>query len=86
MQFAILWTAILVLSGSSLSFRHEAVSSATLQDGGRSLLEVFQAFPAPLSANDLLGSTVCSYMLMNHVFADSAGKPYVGEIFCNNRS
>jgi hypothetical protein len=83
MRFTLLWTAVLVLSGSS-SFRHEAVSNTTLEDGGRSLLEVFQAFPAPLSPKDLIGSTVCSYTLMNHVFADSAGKPYVGEIVYNN--
>jgi len=49
-----------------------------LEDGDRPLLEVFQAFPPPLSPKDLQDSTACSYPLMNHVFGNSAEKPYVG--------
>lgn len=63
-----------------MSFRHEAVSSATAEDGDESLLEVFQVYPPPLSPEDALDSTGCSFTLMNHVFADSAGKPYIGAI------
>jgi hypothetical protein len=63
-----------------LSFKHEAVSSATVENGDDSLLEVFQAYPPPLCPEQLLGSTGCSFTLMNHVFADSAGKPYIGGI------
>ena len=76
---SILWTAVL-LSRLCLSFRHEPVSSTTLEHGDESLLEVFQVYPPPLSPEDLVGSTECSFTLMNHVFADSAGKPYIGAI------
>lgn len=79
-RFALLWTVLLALSIPSFSFRHEVVSSTTLEDGDGSLLEVFQAFPPPLNSKDLLGSTACSFLLMNHVFANSEGKPYVGAI------
>src|SRR5271169_1659046 len=76
--FPFFWIALLALSRASSSLRHETVSGSMLEDGDRPLLEVFQAFPPPLSPKDLLDSTVCSYPLMNHVFGNSAGKPYVG--------
>jgi hypothetical protein len=64
------------LSIPSLALRNEAVSFASGLD--TALLEVFQVFPPPLSPTDRLGSTVCSFTLMEHVFSNSAGKPYIG--------
>jgi hypothetical protein len=75
------WLLALVLAfaSRSLCFRHDTTCDNTIiEDGSTPLLEVFQVYPPPLSPKDLVGSTVCSFTLMHHVFADSAGKPYIG--------
>lgn len=76
--FPFFWIALWALSRPSSSLRHEISSGPRFEDGDRPLLEVFQAFPPPLNPEDLPDSAVCSYPLMNHVFGNSAGKPYVG--------
>src|SRR5216110_1466327 len=69
---SLLWTGVILLR-PCCSFRREAVSSNAAENGGESLFEVFQVYPPPVSSSDLVGSTTCSFILMNHVFADSAG-------------
>ena len=44
------------------------------------LLETFQVYAPPLSPIDLEGATSCSVTLMDHLFAQSAGVPFVGMI------
>jgi hypothetical protein len=71
--------SILSQQCSSLSFRYdELISSNFYKSEDPSLLEVFQVFPPPLSSEELDGSSSCSFTLMHHVFAESAGNPYVG--------
>jgi Peptide N-acetyl-beta-D-glucosaminyl asparaginase amidase A len=79
----ILWTILLSLAHSVSSLRHEAVSYTHLSTHGHdtALLDVFQVYPPPISATNRLGSTACTYTLMNHVFSNSAGKPYVGKYY-----
>ena len=82
MLFCLLLTACLALP--SLSLRHPISLqdvAGTSQDS--SLREVFQAYPPPISPKDLVGSTTCSFKLMNHVFGNSAGKPFIGMISQN---
>ena len=76
----LLWTliwGIWCLAAPSFSLRHVTVSEQVSDTP--LLLEVFQVYPPPLNPEELKGSTVCSYSLMQHTFAHSAGKPYVGE-------
>ena len=75
----ILVAVTLSLVNSVLSFRHEAVPDASLDTQDAALLEVFQVYPPPLSSTNRRGSTTCSYTLMNHVFSNSAGRPYIGK-------
>ena len=82
----ILLAITLSLSLSASSFQHEAVSYANLATDDAALLEVFQVYPPPISHANSRGSTVCSYTLMNHVFSNSAGKPYVGKYDFSNCS
>jgi hypothetical protein len=77
----ILWAIALSLSLSVSSLRHEAVSYTHLATHDTALLDVFQVYPPPISATNRLGSTACTYTLMNHVFSNSAGKPYVGKYY-----
>jgi Peptide N-acetyl-beta-D-glucosaminyl asparaginase amidase A len=49
------------------------------EDAGPTLLEVFQAYPPPLGAHELEGSSACSYTLMEHTFGYSAGIPWTGK-------
>lgn len=78
---ALLFLATFCLSDISALSRHPLrsyafASSSELQQ--RELLEVFQVYPPPLSPNQLVGSTACSYTLMNHVFGHSADRPFIG--------
>jgi hypothetical protein len=76
----ILVAVTLSLANSVLSFRHEVVPDAGLDAQDKeALLEVFQVYPPPLSSADRRSSTTCSYTLMNHVFSNSAGRPYIGK-------
>ena len=75
-QKPLLVALLAVLSIPSLALRNEAISFASYS--AKPLLEVFQVFPHPLSPTERRGSTVCSYTLMEHIFSNSAGNPYVG--------
>ena len=73
---------LLILSSLCFALRHEAASNYVItKPGAPRLLEVFQVSPPPLSHEDLLDSTTCSFVLMHHVFENSAGDPYVGMTF-----
>src|SRR5436309_1029253 len=72
----ILVAVTLSLVNSVLSFRHEAVPDASLDTQVAALVEVFQVYPPPRSSTNRRGATTCSYILMNHVFSNSAGRPY----------
>lgn len=77
---SVLLTAFPVLSKPFASLGRENALINNYERLSTPLLEIFQVFPPPLSPNDLLGSTVCSFTLMNHVFGKSAGKPFVGMV------
>src|SRR5579859_810736 len=44
----------------------------------RPLLEIFQVAPPPLSPKEKKGATACSFTLMQHVFGNSVGDPFIG--------
>ena len=78
-KLLILAVVTLCLVKSVLTLRHEVAPEAGLDARDEALLEVFQVYPPPLSPSDRRGSMTCSYTLMNHVFSNSAGRPYIGK-------
>jgi hypothetical protein len=44
----------------------------------KQLLEVVQVYAPPVSPKDSEGLSSCSFTLMEHVFGQSAGKPFIG--------
>jgi hypothetical protein len=81
MVWAISLLVVTCLAVPSLSLRHAFAPEDVFRSSqDSSLREVFQVYPPPISPKDLVGSTVCSFTLMNHVFGNSAGKPFIGNI------
>src|SRR5271156_4348790 len=78
-DWLVLTVSVLILSNVSFGFRTISSPKST----PRSLREVIQVYPPPLSPKDLNGSISCSFTLMEHVFAQSAGKPYVGTLYAS---
>jgi hypothetical protein len=81
---SVLLTAVPILSKPFPPLRSGNVLINDFMQLSAPLLEVFQVYPPPLSPSDLLDSTACSFTLMNHVFGNSAGNPFVGTIAYNS--
>ena len=75
-DWLVLTVIVIILSNVCLGVR--GVRTSYPKSKSTSLREVIQVYPPPLSPEALKGSTSCSFTLMEHVFGESAGKPFVG--------